>query len=55
MPGMDDLKKFADDHDKQIDAGIAEAGKAAESKVGHPDQIDNLVKKAQDTTGPDRP
>ena len=51
MPGMDDLKKLAKDHDDQIDAGLAKAGDAAKAKVGHDDQIDKAVDKAQDATG----
>jgi hypothetical protein len=50
---MDDLKKLADEHVDQIDEGLENAGDAAERKVGHGDQIDKAVAKAQDATGND--
>jgi hypothetical protein len=52
MPGMDDLKKLADQHDKQVDEGLEKAGDAAGKRVGHQDQIDQAVDKAEDATGP---
>jgi hypothetical protein len=49
MPGLDDLKQAAADHDDQVDAGLDKAGDAAKDKVeGHDDQIDAAVDKAQD-------
>jgi hypothetical protein len=51
MPGLDDLKKFADDHDKQVDQGLEKAGDAAGAKLGHDDQIDKGVDWAQQRTG----
>ena len=51
MPDMDDLKKLANDHDKQIDEGLQKAGDAAAARVGHADEIDKLVDRAQDATG----
>ncbi|WP_375483968.1 antitoxin [uncultured Jatrophihabitans sp.] len=53
MPGMDDLKKMADDHDDQVDKGLEKAGDAAGDKFGHEDQIDKGVDKAQERTGDD--
>ncbi len=51
MPGLDDIKKFADDHDEQVDKGLEKAGDAAGTKVGHDDQIDKGVDWAQRRTG----
>ncbi len=51
MPGFDDIKKLADEHDDQVDQGLQKAGDAAESKFGHGDQIDTAVDKAQESTG----
>lgn len=51
MPGLDDLKKLADDHDEQVDKGLDQAGDAAGAKFGHEEQIDKAVDKAQDATG----
>ena len=53
MPDFDDVKKMVDEHDDQVDAGLEKAGDAAESKLGHGEQIDQLVDKAQDFTGGD--
>lgn len=54
MPGLDDIKKAAADHDDQIDSGLDKAGDAAKSKVdGHDDQIDKTVDKGQSATGDD--
>lgn len=51
MPDMDDLKKLADEHDKQIDEGLEKAGDAAGTKFGHDEQIDKGVDWAQQHTG----
>jgi hypothetical protein len=51
MPGLDDLKQFADDHDKQVDEGLAKAGETAAAKFGHDEQIDKGVDLAQQKTG----
>jgi hypothetical protein len=51
MPGLDDLKQFADSHDKQIDEGLEKAGDAAAAKFGHEAQIDKGVDLAQQRTG----
>jgi hypothetical protein len=53
MPDFDDIKKMADEHDDQVDAGLEKAGDMAESKFGHGEQIDQVVDKAQDATGGD--
>ena len=51
MPDLDDAKKFAQDHDDQVDQGMEKAGDAAGEKLGHEDQIDKAVDKGQDATG----
>ena len=51
MPGLDDIKKFADEHDEQIDEGLEKAGDAAGAKFGHSEQIDKGVDWAQEHTG----
>lgn len=51
MPGMDDIKGFADDHDEQVDQALDKAGQAAGEKLGHADQIDKGVDFAQEHTG----
>ena len=47
MPDMDDLKRMAEEHDEQIDAGMEKAGDAAGAKFGHQEQIDEAVKKGE--------
>ena len=51
MPGLDDIKKAADEHDDQVDQGLEKAGDAAGEKFGHDEQIDDAVDKAQENTG----
>jgi len=51
MPDFDDLKKFAADHDKQVDEGLEKAGDEAGQRLGHEDQIDKGVDWAQEHTG----
>lgn len=51
MPGLDDLKNMAEQHDDQVDQGLDKAGDAVEDKVGHGDQIDSAVDKAQAADG----
>jgi hypothetical protein len=51
MPGLNDIKMFAADHDEQLDQGLEKAGDAAETKLGHDDQIDKGVDWAQQHTG----
>ena len=54
MPGLDDLKNAAEQHDDQVDEGLDKAGDAAKSKVeGHDDQIDKAVDKGRSMTGGD--
>ncbi|MHA3703662.1 antitoxin [Jatrophihabitans sp. YIM 134969] len=54
MPGLDDIKNAAEQHDDQIDKGLDKAGDAAKDKVGgHDDQIDKAVDKGQAATGGD--
>ncbi|WP_375500672.1 Rv0909 family putative TA system antitoxin [uncultured Jatrophihabitans sp.] len=51
MPGLDDIKKLADEHDDQVDKGLDKAGDAAGAKFGHEDQIDKAVDAAEERTG----
>ena len=51
MPGLDDIKKFADEHDVQVDQGLEKVGDAAGAKFGHDEQIDKGVDWAQLHTG----
>jgi hypothetical protein len=51
MPGLDDIKKLAEEHDKQVDEGLEKAGDAAGAKLGHDAQIDKGVDFAQEHTG----
>jgi len=51
MPGLDDIKGFADDHDEQVDQALDKGGEAAGEKFGHADQIDKGVDWAQQQTG----
>jgi len=51
MPGWDDIKKLADEHDDKIDEALEKAGDAAAAKLGHGDQIDKAVDWAQEKTG----
>jgi hypothetical protein len=50
MPGLDDLKRLAEEHDDKIDAALEKAGDAAGAKFGHDEQIDKAVDWAQDHT-----
>jgi hypothetical protein len=51
MPGMDDVKKFAEQHDDKVDEGLGKAGDAAGDKFGHEDQVDKATDWAQQHTG----
>jgi hypothetical protein len=51
MPGLDDLKRLADQHDDKVDAALEKAGDAAGEKFGHDEQIDKAVDFAQEKTG----
>jgi len=51
MPGFDDIKRMADDHDEQVDEGLEKAGDAAGERFGHAEQIDKGVDKLQEHTG----
>lgn len=51
MPDFDDLKKFAEEHDEQVDQALEKAGDTAGAKLGHQDQIDKGVDWAQEHTG----
>jgi hypothetical protein len=53
MPGLDDLKNMADEHDDQVDKGLEKAGDTAGEKFGHEEQIDKGVDAAQQRTGND--
>jgi hypothetical protein len=51
MPGMDDIKRMADEHDDKVDAGLEKAGDEAGERFGHEEQIDRGVDEAQKRTG----
>jgi F0F1-type ATP synthase membrane subunit b/b' len=51
MPDFDDLKKFADEHDKQVDEGLQKAGDQASQRFGHQEQVEKAVNEAQERTG----
>jgi hypothetical protein len=51
MPGFDDLKKLADEHDEQVDQALEKGGDAAGERFGHEDQIDKAVDQLQKRTG----
>jgi len=51
MPGFDDIKKMADEHDDQVDSGLEKAGDAVGGRLGHEEQIDKAVDSAQERTG----
>jgi len=51
MPGFDDIKRMADDHDEQVDERLEKAGDAAGERFGHAEQIDKGVDKLQEHTG----
>jgi hypothetical protein len=51
MPGLDDIKKMADEHDEQVDQGLERVGDEAEKRVGHEEQVDKAVDAAQEHTG----
>jgi hypothetical protein len=51
MAGFDELKKFADEHDRQVDEGLQKGGDAAGERFGHEEQIDKVVEQAQQRTG----
>jgi hypothetical protein len=51
MPGFDDIKRLADEHDEQVDKGLEKAGDAAGERFGHAEQIDKGVDKLQERTG----
>jgi hypothetical protein len=51
VPGLDDIKKFADDHNEQVDQVLKKVGDAAAAKFGHEDQIDKRIDWAQQHTG----
>lgn len=51
MPGLDDIGKFADEHDKQVDEGLEKAGDEASQRFGHDQQVDKLVNEGQERTG----
>jgi hypothetical protein len=53
MPDMDDLKSWPTTTTSRSTRGLEKAGDAAEQKIGHGDQIDKAVDKAQDATGND--
>ena len=51
MPGFDDIRRMADEHDEQVDAGLEKAGDAAGPRFGHEEQIDRAVDELQERTG----
>jgi hypothetical protein len=51
MPGFDDLKRLAEEHDDKVDAALEKAGDAAGDRFGHEEQIDKAVDFAQEKTG----
>jgi hypothetical protein len=51
MPGLDDIKRMADEHDDKVDAGLEKAGEAAGQRLGHEEQIDRGVDELQERTG----
>lgn len=51
MVDFDDVKKFADEHDKQVDEGMQKAGDEASQRFGHEQQVDKLVNEGQERTG----
>lgn len=51
MPDFDELKNFADEHDKQVDEGLEKAGDQASQRFGHEEQVDKVVDAAQERTG----
>lgn len=50
---LDDAKKFADEHDEQVDAGIEKAGDMIDDKTGdkYAGQIDKAQDFAEEKTG----
>lgn len=53
MGFMDKAKDFADDHDKQVDEGIAKAGQEVDKRTDdkYDSQVDKGVEAAQQHTG----
>jgi hypothetical protein len=53
MSFMDQAKDFADDHDKQVDQGLAKAGDQIDDRTGnkYSSQVDRGVDEAQERTG----
>ncbi len=53
MGFMDDAKKFADQHDEQVDQGLEKAGDQIDERTGnkYSGQIDKGVDEAQQRTG----
>lgn len=50
---MDDAKKFADQHDEQVDQGLEKAGDQIDDRTGnkYSGQVDKGVDEAQKRTG----
>jgi hypothetical protein len=53
MGFVDKAKDFADEHDKQVDAGIGKAGDQVDKRTGdqYSSQVDKGVDEAQQHTG----
>jgi hypothetical protein len=53
MGFLDDAKKFADEHDDQVDAAIEKAGDLADQKTGgkYAGQVDKAQDFAEEKTG----
>jgi len=53
MGFLDDAKKFADEHDDQVDAAIEKAGDLADQKTGakYSGQVDKAQDFAEEKTG----
>ena len=53
MPDFDDIKKMADEHDDQVDAGSRRPATWPSRNSAIGEQIDQVVEKAQNATGSD--
>ena len=53
MGFLDDAKKFADEHDEQVDQAIEKAGDVVDQKTGgtYADQVDKAQDVAEEKTG----
>jgi hypothetical protein len=51
MPGFDDLKRMADQHDDQVDQALEKVGDEVGKRFGHEEQVDKAVDQLQERTG----